>query len=630
MRTSIAYFAVALSAIGAGRLTHRIFGVPPATLICGGGAESPLTVEITPERVEQLASGERLTYAVSIGTRFAARARYAIELVNDVGEPALPMMTSEVMELPAGASQTDLIKRRGADLVLPETLPDGFYELRVTAAARSLADGRPATLTQSFFLLRQDGSFAEIPHAEWFARGRASQARLEPPATPRSTPLPRSSAGAAATPAITPCPVPQVVTPGQVLPSYCPPLEPPPPPPPSSSGVANGRLMFFNHQGNYCPTDRDCTGAKYLQADHDVYLPVRDTKIYLRNGSSIIGQGTTDSGGNFSVGWHLSGVSGNLYTAQLVWHFEHKDGRFTIQTDGGGVYEVAAGGFVLHDGSTDSIGNILVGDGANPNQIANIYDGAWRDWAEFSLSNRMLAYFTGVRVQAFTTASDCRNSCADGGNRLVRLDPAAAYRPQHRVMHELGHIASFVSNRDQSRSIYTDYCYPNTGSGCDWLQDTPEWSQQSFEEGLATFYADTALYYPWATAPHSCLADGACANGHFNIEESHQAQCVQGENRYELSIERYLWDAFDSNQDYAGETLARNNYEFFDTINAFDNGRDNHQKDEPVCCIDFIFTFDCGLCNRDGRSAADFRFNWNNWGTDSSFAFANNCSPVGD
>jgi hypothetical protein len=413
-----------------------------------------------------------------------------------------------------------------------------------------------------------------------------------------------------------------------VLPSACPPINPPPPPPANSSGVANGQLLFFNHQGNFCPATRDCTGARYLQADHDVYLPVRDTKVYLRNGSSIIGQGTTDAAGNFSISWFVGATGGtNLSTAQFVWHFEQKDGRFIIETSAGGAYEVNASGFVLHNNSADQIGTILVGSAAGPNPVANVYDGAWRDWAEFSLSNRMLAYFTNVHVRAFST--DCPTSCADGDARVVKLDPAAAYRPQARIMHELGHIASYLSNRDQSRSVSNDYCYPSTGDGCGWSMETPEWAQNSFEEGLATFYADTALYAPWATAPHSCISDVACQDGVFNIEESHHAQCGPDESRYELSVERYLWDAFDSNQDYLGETLTRNNYEFFDTINAFDNGRDNHQKDEPICCIDFIFTFDCHLCNRDGRSAADFRFNWNNWGTDSSFVFSNNCSPTG-
>ena len=27
------------------------------------------------------------------------------------------------------------------------------------------------------------------------------------------------------------------------------------------SGTVYGRLLFYNFQGNYCPTSRDCTGA---------------------------------------------------------------------------------------------------------------------------------------------------------------------------------------------------------------------------------------------------------------------------------------------------------------------------------------------------------------------------------
>jgi hypothetical protein len=243
-----------------------------------------------------------------------------------------------------------------------------------------------------------------------------------------------------------------------------------------------------------------------------------------------------------------------------------------------------------------------------------------------SLSNRMNAYFTGLEVRAFDNV--CPTSCANGGQNRITLDTNAAYMPQARILHEMGHIASYKASRDQSYRFGGDYCWPNTNqSGCGWSLTSAEWSAANFEEGMATFLGDAALYAQNAVAPHTCITSAAaCATNSFNIETSSGSSCTSNGNRWALSVDRYLWDAYDSRIDYATDTLSRNYYEFIDTIHAFDNGNANRQKDEPWCS----WPNQNSRCDFDGRSAVDFRENWIVWGQNTTSQWTNNCGPAGD
>lgn len=240
-------------------------------------------------------------------------------------------------------------------------------------------------------------------------------------------------------------------------------------------------------------------------------------------------------------------------------------------------------------------------------------------WDRLASSNRMLAYFTGVTIRLQDSPGLCPTSCANLASKDIELDPGAAFTPEQRVMHEMGHLVSYLASRDQSFRPTNDYCYPSSGPGCGWDLAVPEWGSSQFEEGYATFVADTVLFSQNAASPTSCgPSTGACFGP--NLEQS--GNCSSASYRWPLSVMRYLWDAYDSNVDVAGETLARPLYEFIDTINAFDNGVDNRQKDEAW----YLFWVD----DLDGRSAVDFRENWKLWGQDTSLAWGMNCAPVGD
>ena len=49
----------------------------------------------------------------------------------------------------------------------------------------------------------------------------------------------------------------------------------------AGSGVVRGRLLFYENNNDYCPSTRDCTGANYLEAQYNSYLPVSDAKVYV-------------------------------------------------------------------------------------------------------------------------------------------------------------------------------------------------------------------------------------------------------------------------------------------------------------------------------------------------------------
>jgi hypothetical protein len=134
---------------------------------CGGGAESPIAVAITPARSVAGAGGDALVLDVAIGNRLAgkAAARYGLELVSDVGAPIIaPVRSPKIALAKAG--------HHHVELVAPAGLADGYYVARVTAAA---ADGATAATQVSEVYLRADaGSVHQVDSDEYFARSRAS------------------------------------------------------------------------------------------------------------------------------------------------------------------------------------------------------------------------------------------------------------------------------------------------------------------------------------------------------------------------------------------------------------------------------------------------------------------------
>ncbi len=404
-------------------------------------------------------------------------------------------------------------------------------------------------------------------------------------------------------------------------------------------GRVSGWLKFYQHQGNYCPqndyVDRDCTGAKYLQNQYHTIRPVQNVRVYVRQRSdnSVIGQGTTDSNGYFSIAWY---VFANVcdddekdLEAQIIWKGEHKDGRFRLATPSGGSW-IMWSNVDLEYFTTTSVGSRVWGNSSAKHALSNLYDGAHMMWANsLGQSNRMKAYFNNVQIRAWDSTTCGRSqACAlPGEDKIIIGSSDEAYKPQATIMHEMGHVASYKASRDQEYAITACYCYGESGrdpceEGCGWSSYTKEYASVQFEEAVATHLASIGLYFSSAIEPHYCSSLMYCSTDQYNIETSLGITCSS--SRRPINIMRYLWDIYDSHTDYIGETMNKPMYDVVDTIHAFDNGTENRQKNEVWAASGK--THD----DPDGRSAIDFLENWKRLGTSTSHQLTHNCGSAGD
>jgi len=403
-------------------------------------------------------------------------------------------------------------------------------------------------------------------------------------------------------------------------------------------GYISGRLMFYNNQGHYCPSTRDCTGAKYVEADFNKYLPVSHARVYVyQKGTEIaIGQGVSDINGYFKVQWNDFNDYREVY---IRWNPIHKDGRFSIQTPSGNQWNFNTKSFVpiiqTTNSSPQQIGTRYWGSSSAPNPITNLYNGAWRMWNyALSSSARMNAHFNDLEIRAF--GSGCNNesggACAMGGLNRVSITNSFSAYGLNTILHEMGHIASYRANRNQNRKFSSDYNWPNTGDGGDWVFNGPEWAGTQFEEGLATFYGARAIYWQNAIEPYTCSNSLTlpCPDDLFNIADYSgpyigPSSCIPYESRFPITVVRYLRRLYDNNKD-----INQPFYEFFDTINDFPGGIGNGDKDEAFCDGYWPWEPDY-ICDRNGRSTRDFRRHFEaRTGIDTTTDWYLNCSPAGD
>ncbi len=398
----------------------------------------------------------------------------------------------------------------------------------------------------------------------------------------------------------------------------------------AASGWVEGFIKHYQNQGNFCPTSRNCTGARYLQAEYQTVVPARQAYVYLRDqNDTVIGTGTTSSTGYFKFQWTspTTPTSGSI-----IWMLKHSGSRFQIFAPSGATWILWSSVGTIVNGTTSSspqdLGTRQWGSSGSPHTLTNAYDGAEKMWEQsLKYSNRMLNFFASLDIRAFSSSvpnAACNTSCAFGAANQVQLDGSTGtpFSPQGRVMHEMGHIASYKSNPFLPGG---DYCFPSTGTGCGWNQTTAEWRAASFEEGIATFFGDTAIYWYSNPQPHTCLSTSACTLNSFDVEASTgSGSCATNEGRWALSANRYLRDMYDSVNDPGfGEAMTRPYGEFFETLATFANGTSDDRDDEPWN------SSRTALDNRDGRAACDdFAPNFTTLtGLLTTNQCANNCSP---
>ena len=396
----------------------------------------------------------------------------------------------------------------------------------------------------------------------------------------------------------------------------------------AASGVVSGRLMFFNNQGNYCPNTRNCTHARYTQSQFRVNLPVRDVKVYLvDHNDNVIGQGVTNTQGYYKISWNTPFA---YNWGRIHFYGEHKDGRFKLRTSGGGrwvfwgqpLWYLTPG---TSSSSPQDVGWLTWGNSTSPNALVNLYDGAWRMWYEaLRYSGLMLSRFTNVQIRAYDAAA-CPTSCANGADKRIIIDSvASAFSPQARVMHEMGHVASYQSN---PRRGLVDY---NFDSDPGWTFTEQEWQASAFEEAIATFFGDVAIYWFANPEPRSCLSQGVCFT---NIETSmgSPTTCGAAPRRWPLSSMRFLRDLYDNSNEWL-DNVSEPYYEFFDTLARYPAGYGNRQDSEPWRQRTFLgIPIGLEVDDKDGLSSVDFREHFEaETGANAAFEHYYNCSPLGD
>jgi len=385
-------------------------------------------------------------------------------------------------------------------------------------------------------------------------------------------------------------------------------------------GVVHGRIWFYQHQGNYCTPSawRDCEGARYLSSQYHTNMPVGDVKVFVREGETIVGQGVTDANGYFRISWWADhGVS----KLNFIWTAEHKDNRFAVRTGDGGTWIMWTYELDTVFGSTwDSpqwAGDYTWGSPGAEHPMSNVYDGARRMWND-SLSSSWTMQNRFANLEVRSTNTRCSTSCAHGNENRIDLDGNAPYQPQGRILHEMGHIASYKGSHDWNVNTCANYSWGPNATG--WSLDGPEWGCAAFEEALATFFGDTALYGANAATPRTCLSTGECGDG-WDIERT-PASCPTDSNRIPLNIDRALWDEFDNRND--GESIFENLWVYFDQLEDYANGNENHAKDEWT-------DNSGGGWDLDGRGSFDWMWHYTQrFGGTLFYPFINNCGWMGD
>jgi hypothetical protein len=404
-------------------------------------------------------------------------------------------------------------------------------------------------------------------------------------------------------------------------------------------GEASFQLRLYQNQGNYCPTasdpTRDCSDTTYTEAGYNVIQAVAGTTVYLRKagGQQLLGTAITDASGNATISWFDPDIQcfTSDTTAVISWRFEHGDGRFQVFSIDGNTWSAASGTHTLIRYTAQNLGTFTRGSAASPDPLANVYDGASRMWSSLNNSARMRSYFTGVAIRAFEPSPpnaniQCPTSCAFGPTNTIRLDSSAAYRPQARVMHEMGHIASQRAHPGQSYSTTADYTFDGVAG---WTMTSAEYSSASFEEGFATFAGNRTIYRQSNTNPTNCNGIGVCSTAANNLYElsAGSGNCVGGtaaanfNQRAAINVLRYLQDLYDANADFAADTNQLSFAATFDSLNEFlANGTGNRGENEAYnAALTAIDDLD-GHCTTDYEAAYQIQN-----GIDTDAIRLNNC-----
>ncbi len=362
-------------------------------------------------------------------------------------------------------------------------------------------------------------------------------------------------------------------------------------------------VKALQNNGGYCPTTRNCTGSYYKQAQFGVNRPLRDLRIYLKSGNTTIGQGVTNVGGQTLIAFFWPPP--DPLNISILIKFEEGNGRWAVRNLSGGVVtRQPAVGMLPYtpDSWAPAMRTVTLGTAAVPDEHANLFDVVTKAWSNgLSEDATLQSLFTGVSIRGFTsyTGGDCPTSCAMPESKIIKI--SEIHRYSMIPMHEMGHIANYLSHRGGAFSYGGCYTYPSECSGFPgsasgvWYPDSPEWGSASFEEGLATFAAVAGYYARSAPVPYFCdYASAPCQAGTFDVEIS--PTCGSGSAGMPINVTRYFWDLYDTVND--SETIEREMHRVLGVLYSFPDGTANGAEDEPRVPLD---------PDEDGRSLFDYR-----------------------
>jgi hypothetical protein len=408
----------------------------------------------------------------------------------------------------------------------------------------------------------------------------------------------------------------------------------------ADTGWLVGTWSVWNKNGNYCPTTNACTGARYTQASFDTWVPVSNALIYILDPSgAVVGSGGTDDNGYYSIGWYTPLPVANL---RVRVHAYHKNSRFWVANTGGGLHygDTAPFAPTASSGSSpQNVGGWGLGSSMWPEWSFNAYwagERLWRDvlgWTGLQTAN-----FTNVEVRGLadtianylTPTGFFPTSAASGSLKRVQLDANAGYSPQARMMHELGHIATYVSN---AWKVGFDYNWPSQGAGGSWSASQNEWGSAAFEEAFATHYGNIAFWFNNADTPTYCNTTTTCYSGGVpvagtDIEVTSYPfatnNCVANEGRQPISHMRYFWDIFDNRNDADGDTYSASVTHFWQHLHNlawYPLGTGTDQHEDPWNPGKTAIT------EPDGRGSLSYMRNYTANVYDTSLLNIDNCWP---
>lgn len=404
----------------------------------------------------------------------------------------------------------------------------------------------------------------------------------------------------------------------------------------AATGFVSGKWRMYNNNGNFCPTAADCTGSLYPQSMFATRQPISNARVRIYDDAGTqIGSNVTDVDGNFVVQWTRS-TRPTQFRVRVF--SQHSEGRFWIAQSNGQLYNVFTSLITTATsssaGSPQNIGTKSAGSSASPSAHFNAYWAAERQWREtYALVGVLIDNFTDVEVRGFVDdlpdfLGNAPTSIADGATKRVQLDDSAMYKPQARVMHELGHIADYVANPYEFSGRY------DFGGSDGWSQGSAEFGSISFEEGFATHGGSVTFWADNAVMPTTCNSTAACYDSvgtpfsNSNLESTsfpfNTDNCVTDEGRRPISAMRFFWDVYDNRNDADGDDYSANQGDFWfhmALLAFYPAGTSNHQINEPW---NSGFT---SASEPDGRGSSDYSFHYNANLRDIDILRLDNCSP---